>query len=79
LPDAVKETIHEIFATDRIVGIYRRRYDYYQFNQPAPGDDVLTMKVGVDGQVLDISSAKAKEENDASEQRAADIRRGPRI
>jgi hypothetical protein len=62
LPGHVQKAIAAMFNTDKILAAYRRKMDYFQFEQTAPDGHTLKFKVAGDGIVESVVDENEKAE-----------------
>jgi hypothetical protein len=65
LPGHVRKALDKMFNSGQIVAAYRRKVDYFQFNQTAPNGDTITYKVAGDGEVESVRDLNEKAEESA--------------
>ena len=65
LPRPVRESFDRMFGDGKIKWAYRTQYQFYQFDQQTPDGDRVTFKVRPNGQIMDVSSVQAEEEERA--------------
>ena len=76
LPPSVKRTLDAMFKSDKVMSVFRKRFEYYQIDQPTPDGDMMTMRIATDGLVMSVSSQKADQENMAAEQKHRAMKTG---
>jgi YD repeat-containing protein len=65
LPRPVRDAFERMFDDGKIKWAYRTQYQFYQFDQQTPDGDRVTFKVRPNGQIMDVSSVQAEEEERA--------------
>lgn len=66
LPQPVKSALNEMFGGKKVVRAFRRRYEYWQFPVTA-GSQQLTMRIGTNGDVLDVINHTAQQQESAQQ------------
>ena len=65
LPRPIRDAFSRMFDDGKIKWAYRTQYQFYQFDQEAPGGERVTFKVRPNGQIMDVSSVQAEQEEQA--------------
>jgi hypothetical protein len=76
LPTPVRDSFTRMFDDGKIKWAYRTQYQFYQFDQEAPGGDRVTFKVRPNGEIMDVSSVEAEQEDKAVQ---AKFREGDKV
>ena len=76
LPRPVRDSFDRMFGDGKIKWAYRTQYQFYQFDQQTPDGDRVTFKVRPNGQIMDVSSVQAAEEERAVQ---AKFREGEKV
>jgi hypothetical protein len=76
LPRPIRDTVSRMFDDGKIKWAYRTQYQFYQFDQQTPQGERVTFKVRPNGQIMDVSSVQAEEEERAVQ---AKFREGEKV
>jgi hypothetical protein len=76
LPRPVRDSFERMFDDGKIKWAYRTQYQFYQFDQQTPDGDRMTFKVRPNGQIMDVSSVQAEQEERAVQ---AKFREGEKV
>jgi len=69
LPKPIRDSFSRMFDDGKIKWAYRTQYQFYQFEQEAPGGERVTFKVRPNGEIMDVSSVEAEQEDKAVQAR----------
>ena len=69
LPRPVSDSFRRTFDDGKAKFAYRTQYQFYQFDQQAGDGDRVTFKVRPNGQIMDVASVKAEQEDQAVQAR----------
>jgi hypothetical protein len=61
-PQAVLNTVGALFKGSHILSVFWRTYEYYQFDVNTSFGDVITVRIGTNGDVLGVTSEQAEAE-----------------
>jgi hypothetical protein len=76
LPRPIRDSFTRMFDDGKMKYAYRTQFQFYQFDQEAPGGERVTFKVRPNGQIMDVSSVQAEEEDRAVQ---AKFREGEKV
>jgi hypothetical protein len=76
LPKPIRDSFTRMFDDGKIKWAYRTQYQFYQFDQEVPGGERVTFKVRPNGDIMDVSSVEAEQEDKAVQ---AKFREGEKV
>ena len=76
LPRPIRDSFSRMFDDGKVKYAYRTQYQFYQFDQDAPGGDRVTFKVRPNGEIMDVASVEAEQEDKAVQ---AKFREGDKV